>query len=100
MTTERPKGWPETLIVFDNNGGWSGLAIDPDDDPVDHVQMFLNSMDDHDNDPAEMLDQHDDWNTVEWNSDQGKYMGYRHYTADGKWRKTEIVWDVDNLAFF
>lgn len=96
---ETPEGWPQTLLVFDDGGGWSGLAIDPNDNPEAALQGFLDDMDYWYETASQILDQNADWTEIAWDAAAGCYRGTTSGTADGKHTQGEVEWTVEDLEF-
>jgi len=72
---ERKAHWPETIIVFDNGGGWSGFALPAgksDAENIETLERILRSMHENGVDAEELL-QSQAWRRATWDDEAGEY---------------------------
>lgn len=98
MKNEKPENWPDVVLVWDNGGGWDGIAIDPADNPEYYLQKWLDDTDTQGMSGEEMLAQ-DCWARVEWDETRGGYVRERFERADGTTTQYERFYAPDDISF-
>lgn len=92
----KPEQWPNVISVLGNSGGWDGIAVDPDDDPVVYLRRWLKDIGDTDTNPDELWDSND-WERVEWDGET--YSRPRYENSKGHPIQYERSYNPDDLSY-